>query len=86
MYQDNKDPWLIHCRDPATGQSLGTARADTPEQVRAAINKARKAQQPWMKTTFAQRRAVLQSLLNYIVEHQEEICRVACRDTGKTRK
>jgi acyl-CoA reductase-like NAD-dependent aldehyde dehydrogenase len=39
-----------------------------------------------MKTTFAQRRAVLQSLLNYIVEHQEEICRVACRDTGKTRK
>jgi hypothetical protein len=38
------------------------------------------------KTTFAQRRAVLQSLLDFIVAHQDEICHVACRDTGKTRK
>ncbi|RKP08368.1 Aldehyde/histidinol dehydrogenase [Thamnocephalis sphaerospora] len=82
--RDASDPWIINCRDPATGQSLGQARANTPEEVRAAVAKARMAQTHWKRTTFAQRRAVLKSLLNFIVEHQEEICRVACRDTGKT--
>lgn len=49
-----------------------------------AIKLARKAQQSWATTTFAQRRQVLRTLSQYILKHQEEIARIAARDTGKT--
>jgi aldehyde dehydrogenase (NAD+) len=52
--------------------------------VDQALIKARKAQEKWAKTTFAERKIVLQSLMDFILRHQESICRVASRDTGKT--
>eukprot|EP00050_Salpingoeca_kvevrii_P014418 m.35957 g.35957 ORF g.35957 m.35957 type:complete len:608 (+) comp5753_c0_seq1:41-1864(+) len=72
--------------DPATGAILGsgTTKAMTPEEVKAAVTAARVAQKEWAKTSFDERRKVLATLLDYVVEHQEDICRVASRDTGKT--
>lgn len=37
-----------------------------------------------MATSFAQRRQVLRCIQAFIMEHTEEICRVACLDSGKT--
>lgn len=34
--------------------------------------------QVWRASSFAQRRALLKVLLQYIVDHQEEICRWGC--------
>lgn len=56
----------------------------TEADVRGAVARARVAQEKWCKTTFAQRKEVLLALLDFVVENQEAICRVACRDTGKT--
>ncbi len=50
----------------------------------AAIARARAAQPAWAATSFAERRRVLRCLLQYIVDHQEDICRVAARDSGKS--
>jgi acyl-CoA reductase-like NAD-dependent aldehyde dehydrogenase len=64
---------------------LATIRAHTEDDVKEALKKARNAQQKWVKTTFSERRRVLNSLLNFIINNQEEICWVSSRDTGKTR-
>ncbi len=45
--------------------------------------KAANAQKSWSKTTYTQRRMVLRTIQKYIVEHQEDICRVSARDSGK---
>ncbi|KAG0341552.1 Meiotic Sister-Chromatid recombination aldehyde dehydrogenase [Podila horticola] len=82
--QDPARPGQIICYDPSTGRHLATIRAHTKADVDEALIKARKAQAKWAKTTFAQRKVVLQSLLDFILQNQESICRVAARDTGKT--
>ncbi|GJJ68079.1 hypothetical protein EMPS_00425 [Entomortierella parvispora] len=82
--QDPTQPGQIICYDPSTGRHLSTIRAHTKQDVDLALQKARKAQEKWSQTTYAQRKIVLQSLLDFILLHQETICRVASRDTGKT--
>ncbi|KAM7208878.1 betaine aldehyde dehydrogenase [Naviculisporaceae sp. PSN 640] len=74
----------IQCYAPATGQFLGYINPSTPDAIDRAINAAQEAQVDWAKTTFRQRRAVLRSMLQYVLENQQEICRVACLDSGKT--
>ncbi|KAF2404397.1 Aldedh-domain-containing protein [Trichodelitschia bisporula] len=75
----------IQCYAPATGRSLGVVEPATPDDVDRAIASAHKAQQQWAKTTFAQRRTVLKAMLKYTLENQEQIARIACLDSGKTR-
>ncbi|KAF2312743.1 hypothetical protein GH714_039821 [Hevea brasiliensis] len=49
-----------------------------------ARGRGKKAQKLWAKSSFKQRRQFLRILLKYIIEHQELICEVSSRDTGKT--
>lgn len=74
----------IQCYMPATGQFLGFVNPSTPAGIDRAIEQAAAAQQKWAKTTFAGRRAVLRSMLKYVLENQELICRVSSMDSGKT--
>ncbi|KAK5174902.1 Meiotic Sister-Chromatid recombination aldehyde dehydrogenase [Saxophila tyrrhenica] len=75
----------IQCYAPATGQLLGLVNPTTPDGIDRIIDKAAKAQVEWAKTTFAQRRRALRTLLNFLLENQEPIARAACLDSGKTR-
>jgi len=74
----------IQCYAPATGQLLGLINPSTPASVDRALDAAHAAQEKWRSTTFSQRRAVLKSLLRHVLENQEQICRIACLDSGKT--
>lgn len=58
---------LIQCYCPATGESLGRVNPSSGEGVDRAIAKAKSAQVEWAKTTFAQRRRVLKTMLKYVV-------------------
>ncbi|OAJ37076.1 hypothetical protein BDEG_21145 [Batrachochytrium dendrobatidis JEL423] len=82
--RDPKNPAKIICYDPATGYSLGERDIVSPEQVKSIVDKARIAQQIYATTTFEQRRTLLRSLLDWIVDNQDLICRVATRDSGKS--
>ncbi|BFZ60624.1 Meiotic Sister-Chromatid recombination aldehyde dehydrogenase [Saitoella coloradoensis] len=77
-------PSEIKCYCPATAQSLGTVKAQSAADIDAAINRAEEAQVTWAKTSFAERRKVLNTLQRFLLENQDEVARVACRDTGKT--
>lgn len=72
--------------DPASGLHLGTHLADDEEYIGVKIERASVAAKKWKKTTFRQRRRVIRSLLKWLVDNQEVVARVACRDTGKTCK
>ncbi|OMO53543.1 hypothetical protein CCACVL1_28576 [Corchorus capsularis] len=74
----------VQCYEPATMKYLGYFPALTPAEVEERVAQARKAQKIWAKSTFKQRRQFLRILLKYIIEHQELICEVSSRDTGKT--
>jgi acyl-CoA reductase-like NAD-dependent aldehyde dehydrogenase len=75
----------IECVDPATRERLGSVRVDSPADVDAAVARARKAQQAWGRTSYAERRRVLSAILDYTVEHKDEICDEVQRGAGKTR-
>nr|KJB28728.1 hypothetical protein B456_005G066700 [Gossypium raimondii] len=74
----------VQCYEPATMKYLGFFPALTPAEVEERVTQARKAQKIWAKSSFKQRRQFLRILLKYIIEHQELICEVSSRDTGKT--
>jgi acyl-CoA reductase-like NAD-dependent aldehyde dehydrogenase len=81
-----KAPDQIHCVDPATREPLGSVRVDSPADVDAAVARAKVAQKAWGKTSFAERRRVLEALLAYCVDHKEAICDEVQRGSGKTRE
>ena len=75
----------VQCYCPATGQSLGIVNPATPDSIDRAIARALAEQPAWAKTTFAERRRVLKTLLKFLLKHQDDIVTAACLDSGKTR-
>ncbi|KAA8643327.1 hypothetical protein EYZ11_000895 [Aspergillus tanneri] len=77
---------LIMSYCPADGRILGTGmKPATREGVDRAIQAAKTAQTEWARTSFAERRKVLRTLLKYVLEHQEELVTACCLDSGKTK-
>ncbi|KAL5782144.1 hypothetical protein ACOSP7_007173 [Xanthoceras sorbifolium] len=74
----------VQCYEPATMKYLGYFPALSADEVKERVALARKAQKIWAKSSFKQRRQFLRILLKYIIEHQELICEISSRDTGKT--
>ncbi|KAK4187297.1 hypothetical protein QBC35DRAFT_498965 [Podospora australis] len=74
----------VQCYAPATGQFLGLVNPSTPVAIDRAVEQAQTAQTKWAATSFRERRAVLRSLLQHVLDNQEQICRIACLDSGKT--
>lgn len=70
---------------PATGQYLGTFNCTTRDEMDAKIEKAAAAQKTWSKSSFVLRKQLLKTLNQFIMDHQQDIARVACRDSGKTK-
>jgi len=76
----------IECFDPATRKPLGEVAVDAPEAVVAAVERACTAQRAWGRAGLAARRQVLRRLLEFILEHADEICSAVVADSGKTRE
>ncbi|KAK9808600.1 hypothetical protein WJX72_000341 [[Myrmecia] bisecta] len=73
----------IPCYDPGNMQLLGHLPAMTASEVRARVERARVAAKSWKGSSFKQRKLLLKTILRYIIDHQETICRVSARDSGK---
>jgi acyl-CoA reductase-like NAD-dependent aldehyde dehydrogenase len=75
---------VIPCHAPATRERLGEIPVDGPDAVRAAVARARAAQQQWCHTSFALRRRVLRHILDEVLARADELCALVVRDSGKT--
>jgi succinate-semialdehyde dehydrogenase/glutarate-semialdehyde dehydrogenase len=81
----NGDSRLIASHNPATGELLGSVEACTPDQVRAVVVKARRAQATWRRLDPKERGKRLMRVRGGLVERAEEIASRITAESGKTR-
>ncbi|MBQ0795200.1 aldehyde dehydrogenase family protein [Zhongshania sp.] len=81
---ETPSPAMILCSNPANGHALGQVAALSASEVDAAVESAHRAQKAWAKSSFKQRRAVLQHILDYLLNNADELCDYIVQDSGKT--
>ena len=72
--------------NPATGELLATTPRCTAADVELAAVQARAAQERWVRTSFAQRRAILLRFHDLVLARQEELLDVIQLESGKARR
>jgi succinate-semialdehyde dehydrogenase/glutarate-semialdehyde dehydrogenase len=70
---------------PVSLAPIGEFECATAEDVRAAVERARKAQASWAELTVRQRTAYAWRLLDQFVKRQDEIVDAVIQETGKAR-
>src|SRR5215216_150301 len=75
----------IEIEQPFIGQLLGCVPKCSPEDVAAAIERARDVQAAWAQTTFPERRAVLRRFHDLVLARQDEILDLIQIEAGKAR-
>ncbi len=76
----------IATQNPATGQTVQTFEAHTPEHVDAIIARAHSTFQEWRGTSFAQRSALMNRAADLLDEDNESIAAIMTLEMGKTLK
>lgn len=76
----------IECRDPSTGERLGTVPVTPTDWLPVLVGRARDAHRMWAATPFSERRRVIRRLLDRVLDRADEICGWVTRDAGKTRE
>ena len=71
-------------KSPVTLESIGQFQAAGPEEVKAAVERGRKAQREWAVRSFDERAEVLWRIVDGLVERQDEIVDLVIKETGKT--
>jgi succinate-semialdehyde dehydrogenase/glutarate-semialdehyde dehydrogenase len=79
-----REPMQI--QQPFTGKPLGTVPKCAPEDVQAAIERARKAQREWAQTSFAERKRVLLRYHDLVLDAKEELLDLLQIESGKARR
>jgi succinate-semialdehyde dehydrogenase/glutarate-semialdehyde dehydrogenase len=79
-----KDPMQIE--QPFSGKPLGTVPKCGPEDVRAAIERARAVQAEWAQTSFAERKRILLRYHDLILDHEDELLDLLQIESGKARR
>ncbi len=73
----------IVSHNPATGEALAEITCATPEDVRAAVQRAKAAQLQWQATAVSKRVAVLLRFQQLLLEQRDDVARLICREAGK---
>ena len=71
---------------PLTGQALAMIPQSSPEDVKEAFARARRAQRAWAQTSLEHRSALLLRLHDLVLDRQDEIIDLICWESGKARK
>ena len=75
----------VFLKNPATGEKIGPQRAHSVEDLKRAMEEARKAQPAWAAMDVKKRAALMRVLSARIASRADEISEVISRSTGKTR-
>jgi succinate-semialdehyde dehydrogenase/glutarate-semialdehyde dehydrogenase len=76
----------LEVEQPFTGKPLGSVPKCTPEDVEAAIKRAREVQKTWRETSFAERKAILQRYHDMVLSRQDELLDLIQMEGGKARR
>jgi acyl-CoA reductase-like NAD-dependent aldehyde dehydrogenase len=75
----------LRLRSPVTLEPIGEIECASAEEVRGAVERARKAQAGWAGLSIDERASTMWRLLDLFVKRQDEIVEVVVRETGKAR-
>jgi succinate-semialdehyde dehydrogenase/glutarate-semialdehyde dehydrogenase len=76
----------LEIENPAIGRTLGYVPRCTPDDVDAAVRRAREAQARWRETSFAERREILLRYHDLVLDRQDEVLDVIQLESGKARR
>jgi succinate-semialdehyde dehydrogenase/glutarate-semialdehyde dehydrogenase len=76
----------LEVEQPFTGGPLGGVPRCAPEDVAAALRRARAAQAEWAKTSFADRRQILLRFHDLVLARQDEVLDLVQMESGKARR
>src|SRR3954463_14691578 len=79
-----RDP--VEIEQPFTGEPLGTVPKCDPDDVHAAAERARKAQESWGQTSFAERKRILLRFHDLVLGAKEELLDLLQIESGKARR
>ncbi len=71
--------------NPATGELLGSVPVNTQRELTAAVAASHAAQAAWARYSFAERRARLLRMRQFVMDHIDEIAAMISSETGKSR-
>ena len=74
----------VHFWDPSTLDYFGSTKAMGKKEVDNIVANAHVAQEQWKKSSFSKRRLLMRTMQRFFSENQENVARVAVRDSGKT--
>ncbi|MGB5813331.1 MAG: aldehyde dehydrogenase family protein [Polyangiales bacterium] len=72
-------------RSPATREQVGEIVVSSPDDVGAAIARAKDAQVEWARVSIAERARIVRSAIDHLVERREQVVDTVVQETGKTR-
>ncbi|HVL81354.1 MAG TPA: aldehyde dehydrogenase family protein [Actinomycetota bacterium] len=70
--------------NPATLEPIGEVAVSSPEQVREAVEDARRAQRMWARYTMGDRARLLRRAAAVVAQRADELARLAVAEGGKT--
>lgn len=76
---------VIRVHAPATGQLLGEARVTSPDEVRALVARARRAQESWGALPVEERCARILRFRDALIDREEELTDLLSKECGKPR-
>jgi succinate-semialdehyde dehydrogenase / glutarate-semialdehyde dehydrogenase len=82
--QDEREP--LEVEQPFTGAPFGAVPRCTPEDVEAAIQRARSAQRSWGQASFEERRRFLLAFHDIVLDRQDELLDLLQLEGGKARR
>jgi acyl-CoA reductase-like NAD-dependent aldehyde dehydrogenase len=76
----------IAVENPATGQTIATLAACTPDQLAQMAANARRAQPSWQSLGFAGRGRILRRMQKWVLDNSDRFLDTLVSETGKTRE
>lgn len=76
---------IIEVHSPATLKKIGEVPVNSPLEVRAAVQQARRAFHTWSALELKHRARVLLAARDLFLTHREELIELICRENGKPR-
>ena len=84
--QDATDREAIAVEAPYSGETIDSVPAHTAADVRAATERAARAQQSWADRSFEERAAVVKEYHDRVLDEQDELLDLVQRESGKSRR
>lgn len=72
--------------NPSTGEVIAQVPLATKDEVKNAIEVAKKAFPAWKKTSSGKRAEIVLKFRQLLKEHEEELIEVICQESGKTKE